>query len=707
MNSSLKKNLLFLFKLCLAAAVLVVLARTGLLDLKTFRNVILDGWPWVLCGFAAFFFNLGITGWRWNLLLRAQGIRIPFSLAMRLTYIGQFFSTFMPGATGGDLVKAYYIYKRGENRAGAVTTVFLDRVIGIYCMIFIAAMMVLIRFNTLWAQPESRPLAIWIPIIFFVVTAFFVLLFTPQFRKAITATRTGPPIPFGQTIYKIYRAVDLYRDAKSAVIFAFLISLFANVINVFALWSYGKALGEQSLTVGGYILVVPLGLVANGLPLLPMGLGQGEAAFEMLFQWVAGSPNGAEVAVLMHLVVLTWSALCVFFYLGMRADLLEVTVAGESSEEEFAFMDEEPARPAPIEYSGRQLHDYSGSLHFHTRYSDGSDSMQSVIRQAKMCALDFLVVTDHDTMQARTDGWEGWHYGVLNIVAVEITSIKGHCLALGLENCEGLEQMSPPDYLKEVRARKALSFVAHPSCRPRPNFKIRAGPWSYWDCPDFDGIEVWSYMHDWMAEVSLSTLLRRVLNPLGLISGPEPELLERWDSLGAERKVVGIGGTDNHARNLPFRTIPLYLLKVLPYRFAFQTIRTHVLSEEFAGEDQEDIHKVISALRDGHCYLAYDYLASSSGFLFRGEMLGKDLLMGDETVYQNSCHFLVRSPVVAELSLLRDGEVFASAEGKSLEVTVDGPGVYRVEARLQTSPWVFTNPIYLRNHSSETLETSG
>jgi hypothetical protein len=32
-----------------------------------------------------------------------------------------------------------------------------------------------------------------------------------------------------------------------------------------------------------------------------------------------------------------------------------------------------------------------------------------------------------------------------------------------------------------------------------------------------------------------------------------------------------------------------------------------------------------------------------------------------------------------------------------LELAVEAPGVYRVEAWLGDRPWVFTNPIYLRD----------
>ncbi|MBI2195111.1 MAG: flippase-like domain-containing protein [Planctomycetes bacterium] len=694
MRSQTKRYLLFLLKFLLAAGLLAVLVRHGLIDLKEFGKVILGGWPWLLVGLFVFLFNLGITAWRWNLLLRAQGIRISNLLALRLTFVGQFFSTFMPGATGGDLVKAYYMWRRGHKRAAAVTTVFLDRVIGIYCMIALSTVMVLVQWDMLWKRPESRSVVLGVPLLFLATTAAFALAFTSPLRRIITATRTGPPIPFGEAIYKIYQATDIYRHHRGTMVLTFLISLASNFTSCVGFWAYGIALGDPKMTGVDYLLTVPLGMVVNGLPIFPMGLGQGESALHWLFEKVAGSTQGAESMVLFHLVVLFWSAVGFFFYLSIRSDVLAATAASEATPPE----ESGPAVPkaASLSLAEDRLADYAGALHFHTRYSDGSDSMREVIRQGKRCQLDFLVVTDHDTLEAIGDGWQGWHDGVLNIVGVEISARQGHSLALGLRECDGLKNLQPPDYLREVRRRGAFAFVAHPLSKARREFQVDLDAWTYWDCPDFHGLEVWSYMHDWIRDVTFLNLPRYLLNPNRSIRGPEPELLARWDELGRQRRIVGIGGIDNHALNLPWSRFPLYLVKVLPYRFVFQTVRTHVLSEPFTGENEPDVRRVLDALRLGRCYIAYDYLAPASGFRFEGRNGRGPILMGDESPADGRCRLAVQTPAQASLTLFADGKPLASAEGQSLEVVVETPGVYRAEAQLKGQPWIYSNPIYLR-----------
>ena len=50
------------------------------------------------------------------------------------------------------------------------------------------------------------------------------------------------------------------------------------------------------------------------------------------------------------------------------------------------------------------MFDYAGAIHIHTDYSfDGNVKMPDVVRSAKNAGLDFIVITDHFRMDARTE----------------------------------------------------------------------------------------------------------------------------------------------------------------------------------------------------------------------------------------------------------------------------------------------------------------
>ncbi|MDA0836627.1 MAG: flippase-like domain-containing protein [Planctomycetota bacterium] len=682
-----KKIVGTILKLLMAVGVLLFLYYKNDIDIGQLREVLYTGWRWIVLAWALFVITIVLTGVRWQLLLQAQGIEMPFMMAMRLTLIGQAFSMVFPGATGGDLVKAYYVYKMGKKRAAAVTTILVDRVIGLYCMIGMASGMVLMESARLWAIPMARPLVYSIPLVFVAITFVLGSFFTTTVRKIFTsAGESGPPVLMGEQLYKVYIAVDQYREARKTIVYAILISI-VSISSICILFvCLGQALLEKKMTMPDYFLVTPTSMVITGLPIFPGGLGLGEFAMGKLFEMVADSSSGQEAMILWRIVTMAWSVIGLVIYLTLRADVRDVAMEKEVEER----MD------ATFDYNGDELHDYSGAIHFHTTYSDGSEAIEKVISQGGESGLDFMVVTDHDTMESRADGHQGWKNGVLSIVGVEISPPSGHCLAVRLKDCNGMREMTPPEYLVKVREQNGLSFIAHPTAPKRPEFFYKIDGWNYWDNEDFDGLEIWSYMHDWLRNASRMSLIHHLFNPSRGIEGPDPALLEHWDRLGQQRRVIGIGGIDNHARNLPFRHLPLYVFKVLPFRYAFKTVRTHVLADHFTGEDEPDVNRVHDALQHGHCYIAYDYLTSATGFSFSGKQRDTTFLMGDEVTLNGGMTLKVSSPRQAEIVLLRNGEPIQKESSMGFSFDIDEPGVYRIEARLNGNPWVFTNPIYVR-----------
>ena len=64
-----------------------------------------------------------------------------------------------------------------------------------------------------------------------------------------------------------------------------------------------------------------------------------------------------------------------------------------------------------------------GDLHVHTTLSDGSLGVEDVIAQAKRIGLDFISITDHDTMSSISRAKVlGDRYGIQAIPGVELTA---------------------------------------------------------------------------------------------------------------------------------------------------------------------------------------------------------------------------------------------------------------------------------------------
>ena len=145
-----------------------------------------------------------------------------------------------------------------------------------------------------------------------------------------------------------------------------------------------------------------------------------------------------------------------------------------------------------------------------------------------------------------------------------------------------------------------------------------------------------------------------------------------------------------HARRYPF--LPFV---VFPYEDLFRTLRTHVLTDEpLVGSAPEDIPRLLQALQQGHCFIASDGLCEASGTRF-GSADGA-LLMGDESRFEGTVDLEVHLPAEAAFTVFQDGEPFINQRGTTCAFCAESPGVYRVEARRDNKPWIYTNPIYLR-----------
>ena len=194
-----------------------------------------------------------------------------------------------------------------------------------------------------------------------------------------------------------------------------------------------------------------------------------------------------------------------------------------------------------------------GAIHIHTEHSDGSGSVNDVLRAASHAGLDFVIITDHDTKEADADLESNRPDGVLVMVGAEVSpAYGGHCLALGAGEVTGYRWMPEQHFLHKLRRDGADTYIAHPEGRVKPTFGIHLREWRTWQEEHFTGLEIWSYMHDWVENLTWRKLPFYYRHPEAAIDGPDESVLWLWDRLNLHRRVVGIGALDAHAVKLLF-----------------------------------------------------------------------------------------------------------------------------------------------------------
>jgi hypothetical protein len=138
----------------------------------------------------------------------------------------------------------------------------------------------------------------------------------------------------------------------------------------------------------------------------------------------------------------------------------------------------------------------------------------------------------------------------------------------------------------------------------------------------------------------------------------------------------------------------VFELDLDPYARSFHHVSTHLLLEELTEA------QVWQALQAGRAYVAFDWIADPTGFVFRADRGADTWPMGSEVPYAADLRLKAEAPLEGTIKLVRDGEVVLQQHTAAIDVPVEKPGNYRVEVWQtlagEPRPWILSNPIYVR-----------
>ena len=367
-------------------------------------------------------------------------------------------------------------------------------------------------------------------------------------------------------------------------------------------------------------------------------------------------------------------------------------------------------------------HHSPGALHIHSLFSDGTGDLDEIARDARRAGLEWIGMTDHNTLAPAYRGFEGVHDGVVVIVGYEWTPDGGdHMLVYGEEAALGADPIDaalpPPEAIRILDERGALTHIAHPDERRGVAIpSLPPYPWRDWTVRGMRGIELWNYMSEWAERLTPRNRLLHVLLPGTGLQGPTGRTLRWWDDLnvpletpasaagpgqpsatrfaGGDRLTVGVSGTDAHAfRIRAFRRT----ITIFPYVQVFRAFTNYLLlPEPLPPGIAEARRAILRAIGDGRLYFANRRLGDALGLdLVAGGPDGRVAGPGETLAWRGDAEVRATVPLPAALTLLRNGAPIARARGRRLTARVPGPGAYRLEARRFGEPWAFTNPVIL------------
>lgn len=324
-------SLIFVAKFGVAAATLYWLYASKAFSWTMLRGLLV-AWHYTLAALVVFVVDTVITAARLCLLLRPSGARLSIYDSSRLTFMGMFFTIWLPGGTGGDAVRIYYASIGNQGSLAELATVILfDRVVGLFAM-FLWPVIVAPFFPRLIASsPVIRSLIFAAAIAAVTMFCGMVLLLSPRVRQNRTVVWLFRRLPLGGILERIVDTLHGYRHDLGALIGAVGISLITHTLAVGVALLVALAVNPTGFSWEIAVLV-PLGFMANAFPFTPGGLGVGEAAFDALFR-MAGLRGGSAVMLGWRLIMLLTGLIGAVFYLQGKRRVIHVPSALAYKEE--------------------------------------------------------------------------------------------------------------------------------------------------------------------------------------------------------------------------------------------------------------------------------------------------------------------------------------------------------------------------------------
>jgi uncharacterized membrane protein YbhN (UPF0104 family) len=233
--------------------------------------------PWLLLLSVLIFpITFLVTSYRWHQLLAALEIAIPLGRTFVLNMVGAFYNTFMPGSTGGDVLKAYYVSKQTIHRTRAVMSVFVDRVIGLIALVIMGGVMAAYQYFTGGPNDPAAHacgrIALMSALIVFGTAGGLLVFYTPFLRRAFGLDWILARLPKQKQVQNAVLTMELYRRHKWLVIQALVITFPVHITVVISAMLAAKAFG-LTLSPLYYFVAVPVIVLVGSIPISPQGAG--------------------------------------------------------------------------------------------------------------------------------------------------------------------------------------------------------------------------------------------------------------------------------------------------------------------------------------------------------------------------------------------------------------------------------------------------
>ncbi len=309
------EKLIIALKLLVAGAILKWLYSSGKLDFKS-ALVFFSHPERLILVFILVSLQIFIGSFRWKTLLEIKTKRSYSQLKfLGLQWIGQLFSSILPGAVTGDIIKLGYVTKMDHSlsKRYLLLSVFLDRLMGVVGLLFVSGVGSLVYYSDIVALGPEMKHVLKINLIMFLFAIGFVAAF---FVPSSLVTKIKQKMT-KKLLSDAIATVEVFGQSKMQIIKLVALSTFSHILAIIIFQIINIDQYESAIRLRDLATIIPIGQITVSIPISPAGLGVGHFAYQKLFSFIHQT-NGATLFNNFWLIVLMVNLFGIIPYLFLK-----------------------------------------------------------------------------------------------------------------------------------------------------------------------------------------------------------------------------------------------------------------------------------------------------------------------------------------------------------------------------------------------------
>jgi uncharacterized membrane protein YbhN (UPF0104 family) len=275
--------------------------------------------PWLVAALALYLAMIVMSAWRWDLLLKAQGLVFPFARLVTSFLVATFFNNFLPSNIGGDVVRIADTAPAAGSKTLATTVVLLDRGLGLLGLVLVAAMGATAGPGLSQSGGGIGAGMLWAGFAVAAMIATPALLMPNGLATVLKPLRVLHPEWVDQRIERITAALARFREAPAALggCFAGAVAVQGLLVAFYLAVAHSMSM---PINFAALAVIVPISFIVQMVPISMNGFGVREATFGFYFGRL-GLPleSGVLVSLMGAALMMVFSLSGAAAYISRRA----------------------------------------------------------------------------------------------------------------------------------------------------------------------------------------------------------------------------------------------------------------------------------------------------------------------------------------------------------------------------------------------------